>query len=503
MINSRLTNSAIERITLINDRYKRIGVYNNLIQENRHLNRASHRAFANQNRLLSPSISRSTASYLKSATNVLSGFSHRAFVDQNQLLSPSISRSGIPYLESTTNVLSGFSHRAFADQNRLLSPSISRSTASYLKSATNVLSGFSHRAFVDQNQLLSSSFSRSGIPYLESTTNVLSGLSHRAFTDQNRLLSPSISRSTVSYLKSATNVLSGLSHRAFVDQKQLLSSSFSRSGIPYLESTTNVLSGFSHRAFADQNRLLSSSISRSSINYNKIMADSSLANQILENVFSKKYNLKDLDFYYSAQIITSNPLARRETLYAIKNYLEKIDKELAVNIKEKRSIFENIHEFLKKISIFIEQKKTDSMPFAFLIIILTTLSNNAINDIVAEVSPKLAWNIKHPLTFMGIGPDERPYQAAKQVSSKYMDQLIDEHGYEFAKALVQDIRVVKLDMPVRDYKSKKAHISGEVKIGYKVYVLDIKKDWTKISFYNSDGDHIEGWVLTRYLKKMN
>ena len=211
----------------------------------------------------------------------------------------------------------------------------------------------------------------------------------------------------------------------------------------------------------------------------------------------------DLELLNNIELTSSSRTGRYKLLTTMNEIIDEVENELSEENIPNRFIFEAILNFAEKLKFFIKQKKVNASTIAIIFFIVGNLVENAYEDIVREISPSLANNIEYPLAFMGIGDEEKNNKIASKAASSFMDEIINEHGYEYGMALVSNIRVVKLDMTVRSYKSRKANISGKVNLGYKVYVLETKGSWTKISYYNQSGDHIQGWVFTRYLMKIS
>lgn len=82
--------------------------------------------------------------------------------------------------------------------------------------------------------------------------------------------------------------------------------------------------------------------------------------------------------------------------------------------------------------------------------------------------------------------------------------LNDELKKDVSQQITQNFRIVtKNDLEVRKGKSIDAKIQGKLNHGDVVQIIEKKRNWTYISFSNyQDGEVIEGWVFTRYLKQI-
>ena len=82
--------------------------------------------------------------------------------------------------------------------------------------------------------------------------------------------------------------------------------------------------------------------------------------------------------------------------------------------------------------------------------------------------------------------------------------LNNELKRDVAQQITQNFRIVtKNDLEVRNGKSIDAKIQGKLNHGDVVQIIEKKRNWTYISFSNyQDGEVIEGWVFTRYLKQI-
>lgn len=75
------------------------------------------------------------------------------------------------------------------------------------------------------------------------------------------------------------------------------------------------------------------------------------------------------------------------------------------------------------------------------------------------------------------------------------------------KQIENKLRVVtKQDLVVREGKNKDSRIVGKLDVGNVVQILEKKKNWVYVSYVNRNNDEvsevIEGWTLTRYVKRI-
>ncbi len=82
--------------------------------------------------------------------------------------------------------------------------------------------------------------------------------------------------------------------------------------------------------------------------------------------------------------------------------------------------------------------------------------------------------------------------------------LNNELKKDASQQITQNFRIVtKNDLVVRRGKGIDTKIQGQLNHGDVVQIIEKKKNWTYISFSNyQDGESIEGWVFTRYLKQI-
>ena len=82
--------------------------------------------------------------------------------------------------------------------------------------------------------------------------------------------------------------------------------------------------------------------------------------------------------------------------------------------------------------------------------------------------------------------------------------LNDELKKDVSKQITQNFRIVtKNDLDVRTGKTVNSKISGKLSHGDVVQIVEKKRNWTYVHFskYN-EGEIVEGWVFTRYLKQI-
>lgn len=145
--------------------------------------------------------------------------------------------------------------------------------------------------------------------------------------------------------------------------------------------------------------------------------------------------------------------------------------------------FNEIDKFFVQVRKAVTHLRTPVALF-FLVILIPYLLNISGNMTTAYIE-KITGNI----------PYKDKWTHIKQINN------IVVNNYDFSELMNHRI-VVATILNVREKPTRKSKCLGKLEVGNTILLLKRNKSWSLISYYDKEeGEHIEGWVFSRYLVK--
>jgi len=158
----------------------------------------------------------------------------------------------------------------------------------------------------------------------------------------------------------------------------------------------------------------------------------------------------------------------------------------------------NIHE--KTLKEFDTKKDSNKIGKVFKALIIFIYRSIFLIAALAQTTEFVETKVYPTMQEYLYNQQEKAYQSEKEA----LAWINKEIKKETSTQLIKNFRIVsKEGLIVREGKRKDSRMVGQLDVGYIVQILEKRKNWTYILYSDYESNEvIEGWVYTRYLKKI-